>query len=114
VTIHFDAGRHSKAFRMHEPKGVILLYRIQAPTGTRIRGTSQLPPLTVPLVIATSGVGPASSCHTRGARLTCTVGEEWCPMPAGVWRIHLHKLDGPPGPVTIWFRVGPPPAQRAG
>jgi hypothetical protein len=100
-------------FRMHEPRGVILLYRIQAPAGTRIRGTSQLPPLTVPLSIATSRVGPSSSCYTRAARITCTVGEEWCPMPAGVWRIRLHKLDGPPGPVTIWFRVGLPPGQQA-
>jgi hypothetical protein len=26
-------------------------------------------------------------------------------MPGGVWRVHLHKLSGPAGAVTIWFRV---------
>jgi hypothetical protein len=98
---------------MHEPRGVILLYRLQAPAGTRVRATSQLPRLTVPLLIATSRVGPSSSCHGRAARITCTVGEEWCPMPAGTWRIRLHKLAGPAGDVTIWLRIGTPPAGQA-
>ena len=109
MTIHFDTGRQSRTFTMREPHGVILLYRIEAPAGARVRGTSQLPRVTVPLVIATSRTGASSSCHARAARITCTVGEEWCPMPAGVWRIRLHKLAGPAGNVTVWFRVGAPP-----
>ena len=31
-------------------------------------------------------------------------------MPAGNWLVRLHKLAGPAGDVTIWFRVGRPPA----
>jgi hypothetical protein len=112
ATLHFGAGRQRWAFWMHEPQGVILLYRIQVAAGTRVRATSQLPRLTVPLLIATSRVGPSSSCHGRAARITCTVREEWCPMPAGTWQIRLHKLAGPAGAVTIWFRVGTPPAQQ--
>jgi hypothetical protein len=112
VTIRFGTGRQSRSFRLHEPAGVILLYRIRARAGTRVRGTSRLPRVTVPLVIATSRTGPSSSCHARAARITCTVGEEWCPMPAGVWRVWLRKLGGPAGDVTVWFRVGAPP--RAG
>ena len=109
MTIHFGAGHQSRTFTLREPHGVILLYRIQAPRGTRVRATTQLRPLTVPLPIATSRVGPSSSCHARATRVTCTVGEEWCPMPAGVWQVRLHKLAGPAGNVTVWFRVGAPP-----
>jgi hypothetical protein len=32
-------------------------------------------------------------------------------MPAGVWHVRVNKYSGPPGDVTIWFRVGAPPAK---
>jgi hypothetical protein len=64
-------------------------------------------------LIATSKVGPASTCHVSESRVTCTVGEEWCPMPAGRWQVRLHKLGGPGGEVTVWFHVGQPPAKQA-
>jgi hypothetical protein len=113
ATIHFGRGRESSTFTMREPRGVILLYRVRAPVGIRVRGTSRLGPVSAPLPIATSRVGPSSSCHVRGARITCTTGDERCPMPAGSWRIRLDKLAGPAGDVTIWFRVGAPSAVQA-
>ena len=33
-------------------------------------------------------------------------------MPEGTWRVHLRKLAGPAGAVTIWFRVGDPRGNR--
>jgi hypothetical protein len=113
ATIRFRAGRRTAALTMPEPGGVILLYRISAPVGARIRATTQLPSTTVPLLIQTARVGPSGSCHVEASRVTCTVGEEWCPMPAGTWHVHLRKLGGPAGPVTIWFDVGQPPDNQA-
>lgn len=106
ATVRFGEGRQSVDFALHEPAGVILLYRISAHMGTRVEGTTQLPNTTVPLVIRTSRTGPSSSCGRHGRRVVCTVGEEGCPMPEGTWRVHLRKLAGPAGAVTIWFRVG--------
>ena len=112
ATVRFGTGRQTVDFAMREPAGVILLYRISAPMGTRVEGTTQLPNTTVPLLIRTSRTGPSSSCGRHGRRVVCTVGEEGCPMPEGTWRVHLRKLAGPAGAVTIWFRVGDPRGNR--
>jgi len=40
-----------------KPDGVILLYRLSARLGARIRGTAQLPSRSAPLLIGTSGRG---------------------------------------------------------
>jgi hypothetical protein len=111
TTIHFGRARETRSFRLHEPAGVILLYRLRAPAGVRVRGTTQLPRLTVPLEIRTAPVGPSSACADRASKLICTVGEEWCPMPRGTWRVRLQKLAGPAGDVTLWFHVGTPPGR---
>jgi hypothetical protein len=111
VTIHLGGGRQLVEARLHEPAGVILLYRLRAPFGTTLQGTTQLPSVSAPLYIRTAKSGPSSSCDTRGSKVVCTVGEEWCPMPAGVWHVRVNKYSGPPGDVTIWFRVGEPPAK---
>jgi hypothetical protein len=113
ATIHFGEGRQSVAFAIREPAGVILLYRIRAPVGTRIEGTTQLPSTSAPLLIRSTRSGPGSSCGRQGLSVVCTVGEEWCPMPEGTWHVHLRKLAGPAGDVTIWFHVGTPPGKRA-
>jgi hypothetical protein len=113
ATVHFDEGRQALSFRLHEHGGVILLYRISAPRGVKVRGSARLPGVTVPLQIATVPTGPSSSCTKLGARVSCTVGEEWCPMPDGEWRFHIEKLAGPSGDVTVWFRVGKPPRNSA-
>src|SRR5918912_4200796 len=77
ATLHFDRGRQSLSFRLDEPSGMIRLYRLVAPRGARIRASAQLPRITVPLWIATRP-GP---CTNLGRRVSCTVGEEGCPMP---------------------------------
>jgi hypothetical protein len=113
ATIHLAQGRQTATLTIPEPDGVILLYRISAPTGARVRATAQLPSRSAPLPIGTMKVGPTSTCHTGGERVTCTVGEEWCPMPAGTWHVRLHKVGGPGGSVTVWFDVGRPPTHQA-
>jgi hypothetical protein len=103
--LHFGDGRQTVAFRLHQPAGTIRLYRISAPSGSRVRGYAQLPGLTVPLRIATAPVGPSSGCARHGARVTCTVGEEGCPMPDADWSFRFEKLAGPAGDVVVRFRV---------
>jgi hypothetical protein len=102
ATLHFDRGRQSLSFRLAEPPGTIRLYRLVAPGGARIRASAQLPRITVPLRIAT----PRSSCTKLGTRVSCTVAEDGCPMPKGAWRFRVEKLAGPPGAVTLTFRIG--------
>jgi hypothetical protein len=106
ATLHFHAGRQTLSFRLHEPAGVIVLYRVTAPKGAQVRGFGQLRGATVPLWIATMPLGRATGCREAGPRVTCTVGEEGCPMPAGVWHFRFQKLGGPAGDVTVNFRVG--------
>jgi hypothetical protein len=111
VTLHFDRGPQSLPFRLHEPSGVILLYRVSAPRGTKLRAYAQLPRITVPLRIATGPIGPGRACTELRSRISCTVGEEWCPMPEGTWHFHVEKLAGPAGDVVVSFRIGNPPGQ---
>ena len=111
VTVHLGRGPQSASLRVHEPSGVILLYRIGVPAGAEVRGVAQLPSITVPLVISTDD--RAGRCANHGTRVVCTVGEEWCPMPEGAWHVHLRKLAGPAGDVTLWFHVGTPPSTSA-
>jgi len=113
ATIHFGGGRQSRSFRLHEPAGVILLYRIDAPAGAKVRGFAQLPRITVPLRIGTGPTGPGTPCTDHRSRVRCTVGEEWCPMPEGTWEFRVDKLAGPAGDVTLWFRGRNPPGRAA-
>ena len=112
VTLHFDRGRQSLSFRMHEPAGVIRLYRISAPRWAKLRASAQLPRITVPLRIATGPIGPGRACTALRSRISCTVGEEGCPMPEGTWHFRVEKLAGPAGDVVVSFRVGDSPGQR--
>jgi hypothetical protein len=102
ATLHFDRGRQSLSFRLHQPSGTIRLYRLVAPRGARIRASAQLPRITVPLRIAT----PSSACSNFRTRVSCIVAEEGCPMPKGRWRFRVEKRAGPAGEVTLTFRVG--------
>ncbi len=105
VAIRLGGGRASMTVRLREPAGAIRLYRLSAPRGARIAGSVQLPGITVPLVIGTNAT-EFTRCRSGAVRVVCAVGEEACPMPAGVWRLRLRKLAGPAGRVTLWFRVG--------
>ena len=106
VTLHFDRGRQSLPFRMHEPAGPIRLYRISAPWGSKLRASAQLPRITVPLRIATGPIGPGRACTELRSRISCTIGEEGCPMPEGTWHFRVEKLAGPAGDVVVSFRTG--------
>jgi hypothetical protein len=105
----FGPGHQVLTTRLREPVGVIVLYRITAPYGVRIRGTTRLPGVTVPLRIATTRTGPSSSCKESGGEATCTVGEEWCPMPPGTWNLRFEKFAGPAADAAVVFRVARPP-----
>jgi hypothetical protein len=105
ATAHFDEGKQSVSFRLHEPEGTIRLYRISAPRGAKVRAFAEIPDVTVPLRIATGPTGPSSACANVGARVTCTVGEEGCPMPEATWHFRVEKLAGPAGNVIVSFRV---------
>ena len=109
VTVRFGEGRSSASFRLREPEGVILLYRLRAPFGTRVHGITRLPSVSAPLSIGITETRPSSTCKHAGETIVCTVAEEWCPMSAGTWRVRLRKLAGPAGNVTLVFRVGRPP-----
>jgi hypothetical protein len=110
ATLHMHHGRQSLSFRLHQPTGVILLYRISAPRGADVHASVELPRITVPLRIGTSG-GPSGSCTDAAARVTCSVGEEGCPMPEGTWHVRVDKRAGAAGDVILWFRVGNPRAR---
>jgi hypothetical protein len=110
ATVHLTEGRDTASFRLREQSGVILLYRIDAPAGAKVRASAQLPSVTVPLHISTS---IADACTHARNRVVCTVGEEWCPMPEGVWQFRITKLSGPAGGVTLTFKVDQPPGATA-
>jgi hypothetical protein len=104
----FGAGAETRTFTLREPAGVILLYRLSVPAGARVAATVQWPHVTVPLRIATGSTG---ACASVAGRTTCTVSEEWCPMNAATWRVRIAKQTGPPGEISLWFRVGEPPGR---
>ena len=108
VAALFGAGRETRTFRLEEPAGVILLYRLSTPAGAKVAATVQWPHVTVPLRIATDSPGV---CSTAGGRTTCTVGEEWCPMNPATWHVRIEKRVGPAGEIKLWFRVGRPPGR---
>ena len=110
LTVHLGAGRAGAAFTIHRPQGEIILYEIRAPVGARVRATVQIRGLTTRLAITTGAPSDTGACHTAGGLLTCSTGEEGCPMPVAAWHVDVRKLAGPPGDVTIWFRTGQPAA----
>lgn len=105
------AGRAQHRFTMREPAGVMLLTRITVRHGVhayvdaligRVGGTR-----------FSTGYGrpdPALACRRQGGYDVCTQQQEWCPMPAGRWRLRLVKTAGPAGQIRVDFVVGSPPA----
>ncbi|HEY3763536.1 MAG TPA: hypothetical protein VGL44_00135, partial [Gaiellales bacterium] len=88
VSVRLGRGHRSAVRRLREPAGAIRLYRLSLPAGARVRATVQLrPDVTGPLEIRSVPFAPSSACVPRRMRTVCTVGEEACPMPAGVWRV---------------------------
>jgi|SRR5579859_698291 len=107
VVVHFGPGREVQSFRIPEPAGEIQLYQFESNARTRIRASTQVTGVTVPLWIATVPVGPSSSCNLRAGRRVCAAGEEGCPMPSAAWLFHVTKLAGPADVVTFRFEVRP-------
>jgi hypothetical protein len=110
ASVRLGAGRDSAACTIHRQHGEFVLYRIRAPRGARVRATTQIPGLTTQLLITTGRPSAVGACQTTRSFVTCSTGEEGCPMPAAAWHVRVWKLAGPAGNVTIWFRVGKPPA----
>jgi hypothetical protein len=107
------AGQSQRRFSMREPAGVILLTRITVPHGVHATVDARIPHLAgAGVSTATSRVDPALSCRRSGGDDVCTQAQEWCPMPAARWRMHLVKTGGPAGRIRVDFVVGQPPAGR--
>jgi hypothetical protein len=106
------AGKGQRRFTMQEPAGVMRLTRITVPDGVHAYVEALIG--SVGGSRFSTGYGrpdPALVCHRRGVDEVCTQQQEWCPMPAGRWRLRLVKTAGPAGPVRVDFVVGPPPAK---
>lgn len=103
VELRLDAQRHR--FTLARPAGVVLLFRLTLPRGTRAYLTGRIGSI--------AGVGIStddkSSCREQGRTLVCKQGVEWCPLPRGTWGFRLHKLSGPAGTARLDFVIGTPP-----
>jgi hypothetical protein len=108
LSVRTPAGASENRVEVAEPAGVILLFRVVAPVGTRARVTGVITGLagvTIPIPLARSA--NAEACARQGGAVACTQAEEACPMPAASWRFRVRKLSGPAGRIRIDFVVGP-------
>ena len=98
---------------MREPAGVMLLTRITVPYGVHAYVDARIPLVGgTRFQTAGSRPDPALSCRRDRASDMCTQSQEWCPMPAALWHMHLVKTAGPAGGIRVDFVVGPPPASN--
>ena len=103
VAVHLGPGRSEATLTLRRPVGAIVVYRIRAASSARVAATVQRPGVSAPLQILT---GTPDACSAQAGSVTCSDYPEACPMPAGAWRLHVRKLGGPAGRVTVWFEVG--------
>lgn len=109
-TFQLDAGHATRAFAFRERGGVILVNRLTVPHGVRAVVNAQIPGVAGARVQSwPSRMQPALACRRHGELDVCNQGEEWCPMPASIWRFRLVKLGGPAGPIRFDYVVAPPP-----
>jgi hypothetical protein len=95
---------------MREPAGVMLLTRITVPHGVHAYVDATIPDVGgTRFSTALERSDSALACRRAGAYEVCTQQQEWCPMPAGRWRLHLVKTSGPAGLIRVDFVVGAPP-----
>ena len=102
--IELGTGVERHRFTLKRPAGVVLLFRLTLPRGTRAYLTGRIG--------SVAGVGMSTdynSCQQRGSDLVCEQAVEWCPLPRGTWGFRLHKLSGPAGTARFEFIVGAPP-----
>lgn len=105
------AGATQRRFTMREPAGVMLLTRITVPHGVHAYVDATIPGVGgARFSTALARRDPGLTCRRIGADDVCIQQQEWCPMPAGRWHVHLVKTSGPAGPIRIDFVIGPPPS----
>ena len=112
-TFLLSAGRAQRRFSMRERDGVMLLTRITASIGVHAFVDARIPHVAgTRFQTAGSRPDPPLRCRPDGALDICTQSQEWCPMPAALWQMHLVKKSGPAGPIRVDFVIGPPPASE--
>jgi hypothetical protein len=103
--LELGQGAERHRFTLERPAGVVLLFRLTLPRGTRAYLTGRIG--------SVAGVGISTdhhgSCRARGATVVCEQEVEWCPLPRGTWGFRLHKLSGPAGTARLEFVIGTPP-----
>jgi hypothetical protein len=110
VSFRSARGRAEASFTIRERSGVILLARVSARRGVRAYVDATIPGIAgVTIATVHNSRDPSLSCRLHGGMDVCTQAEQWCPMPAATWRLHVVKERGPAGPVLIDFVVGPKP-----
>lgn len=115
VSIRTAAGPGTSRLEVAEPAGVIRLFRIAAPAGTRVKVTGEIPGLAgVSTVVPALRDDPAEACSRQGRSVTCVQEEEACPMPSAIWVFRVRKLAGPAGRIRIDFSVGRAASGRQG
>lgn len=103
------AGASVHQVDVSEPAGVIRLFRVIAPAGTRVKVTGVIPGVagvSVSLPIHSRAAAP-ETCSRHGGTVGCAVAEEACPMPEATWRFKVRKMAGPAGRIRVDFVVGP-------
>jgi hypothetical protein len=112
--LHLGPGQIQAKARILEPEGVILLARVAAPRDVHVSvqlsiSTAAGPVADTSIANIPSTRDPSLSCRAQGDTQVCTQAEEWCPMPAGNWRLRVTKAGGPAADVRVDFVVGPKP-----
>jgi hypothetical protein len=108
--VHLGPGQAQVRASLPEPDGVILLARVSAPRGIHVSvRLTDLNVASISFANTPSKRDPSLSCRAQGDTQVCTQAEEWCPMPAGNWRLRVTKPSGPGADVRVDFVVGPSP-----
>ena len=101
--LELQAGADRHRFTVKRSAGVVLLFRLTLPRGTRAYLTGRIG--------SVAGIGISTdrtSCREEGRFLVCEQEVEWCPLPRGTWGFRLHKVSGPAGRARLDFVVGTP------
>jgi hypothetical protein len=107
-TFLLAAGPAERRFTLRERSGVILLSRLTVPVGVRAYVDAVIPHLAGTRFSTGPANDPALKCRTSGAFVVCMQSQEWCPMPAAAWQLHLVKQSGPAGQIRVDYLVGQP------
>jgi hypothetical protein len=112
--LHLGRGQAQVGARLPEPDGVILIARVAAPRDIHVSVRLTLWNVAgISFANTPSKRDPSLSCRAQGDTQVCTRAEEWCPMPAGNWRLRVTKLGAPAANVRIDFVIGPEPRSRS-